>query len=82
MIVDIVNVFDIPANKAEDHAPIRAYHHREEAFQIAFERMQAKAGHFKIRDCASRVETCKDVAQLLNVFSDHAADIIVFVKPS
>jgi hypothetical protein len=42
--------------------------------------MQPETGHIHVGHCEGRIEPRENIAQLNNVFSDHAARAVVFVK--
>ena len=70
VVIYIINVPYIATSKAKNHTPVRAYGHRPQSFEFAFERVQPEARQIQMSLEASR--RAKNVAQLSGVF-DHSA---------
>jgi len=80
VVVQIINVECITVGEAKNHPPVCANRHGPTTFPLTFERMQPETWHIHIGRCAGRVETRENITQLNDVFSGHAARVVVFVK--
>ena len=80
MIVQIINVERVAIGKAENHPPVCANSYRPKTFELAFERMQPETRHIHVGRGARRIEPRENIAQLNDVFSHHAALVVLFVK--
>ena len=81
MVIHIVNVKRVGVGKAEDHPPVCSNRYRPKPLELAFERMQPKAGHIHIGYATSRVEPRENIAHLNDVFGENAARVVVFIEP-
>jgi hypothetical protein len=62
MVINVVNIQDIPIKDAKNHTPVRANGHGSQAFEFAFKRMQPKPWQVHVRNFASGVKADQNVA--------------------
>jgi hypothetical protein len=82
MVIDQINVQRVPVGETEYQTPIRPHRHGPEAFQVALQRVKAKAGHSHVRRHARAVESSKDPLELVDILSAQLAPVIILEEPS
>ena len=80
MVIRVIDVKGVGANKAKNHPPVCAYRYGPKTFELACERMQPETGHIHVSHDAGRVEPRENIAELPGVFGKNAARVVVFVK--
>jgi hypothetical protein len=81
MVIDQIDVGGLPTRDAEHDAPIRAHCDGPKAFQIALERVQAKAGQVHIVGRFGAVQDEKNILDFLDQVGTDAFPIPILEKP-
>jgi hypothetical protein len=81
MVIDQIDVGGLPTRDAEHDAPIRAHCDGPKAFQIALERVQAKARQVHIVGRFGAVQDEKNILGFLDQVGTNAFPIPVLEKP-
>ena len=66
--------------KAENDPPVCANRYRPKTFLSTFELVQPKTRHVHIGRGKNSAEPRENIAELVSVFGDDAARVVVFVK--
>jgi hypothetical protein len=80
MVIDIINVQDFAVGEAKYHSPVSANGNRPKSSELAFKRMQAKPWQLQIRNVACCIKAGKNVTQLVQMFDNYSARVIIFIK--
>lgn len=81
MVIDEIDVESVAVLVTENDSPIPTDRHGPEAFEITFERVQAKTGNIKLSRRISGIERGKNTLNLLAQRSADPARVPAFVKP-
>jgi len=81
MVIDVIDVHHVAVRKAKDHPSIGPNRHSPKTPKFALERVQPEPRQVHIRNRTGSIETHQNVSQLRRVLSNHAARIVVLVKP-
>ena len=80
MIIEIIDVHRVAVGKAEYDPPVGADRHGPKTSELALQCVQPETRQVHVLNCASRIETGKDVTQFHGVFGADPARIVLFVK--
>jgi len=80
MVVQIINGECAVFVKPKNHPPVCADRHGPNPLHLALQGMQPEAGDVEIGGSPSSIQSSENVAQLVGVFRNHAALIVVFVE--
>jgi hypothetical protein len=82
VVIDVVNILDVPFFEAKSHPPVGANRNSPEAFHLAFERVQPETRQIHMLNLRRCLKGRQNVPELVNVFRIDAARIILLEEPS
>jgi len=77
VVVDVIDIEYVWFIKAKDNAPVGTNGDGPKSLTLSVQRMQPKSGKVHVSQRSSRVECCKDIAQLPGVFGGYPACVVI-----
>ena len=81
VVIDKFNVKGVGSFKTEDNAPVGAYRHRPQPFQIAFERVKAIPWNIQSLRRGSGVENRKNSFNRVHQIRPYPAPVAALIEP-
>jgi hypothetical protein len=80
VVIDVVDFKGVGLAETKNHTPVCANGYCPEALEFALQWMQSKARQIHVRYCDGRIETSKNVPELLDMLGKGAARIVILIQ--